>query len=131
MDISKRDGSPNYINIPNPWIKFFLVSIKFEITRFDCMCTSLACINMNVHVILLHHDCDSACRTQGIQLPFDLLAAVDDNILRESPGLQHALFGMVPSSSKQSWGFYFEVSNLLFVTIHKTKSILFLNLIIF
>lgn len=52
------------------------------------------------------------------------LAAVDDDILWLDPFLQHALFGVLASTPKQSRRLNFKVANALFVMVQQTVTIL-------
>lgn len=52
------------------------------------------------------------------------LAAVYDDILWLDSLLQHALFGMLTSTSKQAWRLNLKVANALFVVVQETVAIL-------
>lgn len=56
-------------------------------------------------------------------------AAVDDDIFRHDPLLQHPHFGVLPTATEEPWRFSFEVANLLPVPIQDAVSIFLLDLI--
>lgn len=51
------------------------------------------------------------------------LAAVNDDVLGHDASLQHSHFGMVPTTSEETWGFNLEVGNPLLVVVHHTVTI--------
>lgn len=59
-----------------------------------------------------------------------LPAAVDDNVLRLEPLLQHALFRMFSSASEKSWRFDLKVADALAVVVQHTVAVLLQNLLI-
>lgn len=61
-----------------------------------------------------------------VQLP----AAVDDNILRPDPLLQHALFRMFSSASEQPRRLNLKVPDALSMVVQHTVSVLFQNFLI-
>lgn len=51
------------------------------------------------------------------------LAAVNDDVFWHDASLQHAHFGMVPTTSEETGGLNLEVGNPLFVVVHHTVTI--------
>ena len=52
------------------------------------------------------------------------LAAVDDDVLRPAPALQHAHLGMVPAAPEEAGGLDTEVSDAFLVVVHETEAVL-------
>lgn len=59
-----------------------------------------------------------------------LLAAVDDDVLRLDPLLQHALFGMLPSASEQARRLNLKVADALLVVVQQAKAVLVPDLLV-
>lgn len=58
------------------------------------------------------------------------LAAVDDDVFRLNPLLQHSLFRMVSSASEKPWRFNLKVPNAFTMVVQHTVSILINNFLI-
>lgn len=52
------------------------------------------------------------------------LAAVNDDVFGHDASLQHSHFGVVATTSEQTWGFNLKVGNPLLVVVHHTVTIL-------
>lgn len=58
------------------------------------------------------------------------LAAVDNDVFRSNPLLQHSLFRMVSSASEKPWRFYLKVPDALTMVVQHTEPILINNFLI-